>query len=140
MNQSTCFYCTKDERLSDLMIPICTFSKSTLYLFRDQRYPGRCVLACNKHHDEIFELSDTERESIMNDLSKVAKALKDLFHADKINFAVYGDIVSHFHIHIVPKVANGPEWGKPFIDKSDKVYLTKEEYKLRIYTIQKALN
>lgn len=45
MNQNNCFYCIKDERLSNLMIPVCTFSTSTLYLFKDQRYPGRCVLA-----------------------------------------------------------------------------------------------
>ena len=139
MNQNNCFYCIKDERLSNLMIPVCAFSTSTLYLFKDQRYPGRCVLACDKHYNEIFELSYKERETIMQDLSKVSKALKLLFHADKINLAVYGDLVSHFHVHIVPKTRDGFEWGKPFSDEKEKHFLEDAEYQDRINKIKMAL-
>lgn len=56
-----CFYCVKDERLTDLMIKICELETSTLYLFKEQTYRGRCVVAYNEHKSEIFHLSDEER-------------------------------------------------------------------------------
>ena len=45
----------------------------------------------------------------------VARAIERAFNADKINIAVYGDIVTHIHMHVVPKWKNGSEWGVPFL-------------------------
>lgn len=67
-----------------------------------------------------FELSEEETKSIFKSLSEVASVLKKIFHADKINYAIYGDLVSHFHVHIVPKKKDGPEWGIPFTDMKRK--------------------
>ena len=96
MKKENCFYCTKNHELSDLMIKICDFENSTLYLFKDQRYAGRCVLAFHDHREELFELSEEEQKVFFKSLSKVASVLKKIFHADKINYAIYGDLVSHF--------------------------------------------
>lgn len=140
MKEKNCFYCTKDQNLTSLMIKICDFEYATLYLFKDQRYAGRCVLAFSNHKEELFELSSEEQIAFTNSLSKVAKSLKELFHADKINYAIYGDLVSHFHVHIVPKTKNGPEWGIPFTDTKEKIYLSEAEYANRINDIKNALN
>ena len=37
-----CFYCSKNEYLDNLMIKICDLEVSTLYLFKEQTYEGRC--------------------------------------------------------------------------------------------------
>ena len=140
MKKNDCFYCTQNEALTNLMIKICNLDHSTLYLFKDQRYAGRCVLDFSNHKEELFELTEEEQISFTRALSKTAKTLKELFHADKINYAVYGDLVSHFHVHIVPKTKNGPEWGIPFTDTKDNVLLTDSEYKERIEKIRQALN
>lgn len=139
MKKDECFYCTKDQKLFDLMIKICNFDNAVLYLFKDQRYPGRCVLAFSDHKEELFELTPKEQHSFMNSLSKTAKILKELFHADKINYAIYGDLVPHFHVHIVPKSQQDPEWRIPFTDTKEKIYLSEEEYLDRIQKIKKAL-
>ena len=47
----------------------------------------------------------------------------------KINYAIYGDIVSHFHVHLVPKHRDGLQWGGPFTDTLPKVTLSAEEFK-----------
>ena len=139
MKKETCFYCTKDERLDKLMIKICDFENSTLYLFKDQRYPGRCVLAFSEHKEELFELSEADQICFTRTLSHVAKTLKTLFSANKINYAVYGDLVSHFHVHIVPKHTDGSDWGVPFTDTKEKICLSEEEYAKRIESILSAL-
>ena len=65
----------------------------------------------------------------MKVVSKVSLVLSKLFKSDKINYAIYGDLVPHFHIHLVPKKKNELQWGKPFTDDIEKHFLTENEYK-----------
>jgi diadenosine tetraphosphate (Ap4A) HIT family hydrolase len=37
------------------------------------------------------------------------------FSPDKINYAIFGDLYPHLHMHLVPKYKGGPEWGGPFV-------------------------
>lgn len=123
-----CFYCQKDQRLLDLMIPMAEMAWSDVYLFRDQKHRGRCVVALKGHHDEMFELSQEQRNGFFAEVSAVAEAIAKYTKADKINYAIYGDKVSHFHVHLVPKHADGLQWGGPFTDTLPKVLLTEAEY------------
>ncbi|EDS78684.1 histidine triad (HIT) protein [Clostridium novyi A str. 4552] len=137
---NTCFYCTKSEPLDTLMIEVCKLQVSTLYLMKDQTHKGRCVVALNDHKKELFELGEDERCMYMEDISNVAKALSELFSPDKINYAGYGDGVTHMHFHVVPKYKGGPEWGNPFsVSLEDKKILSKEEYDERIKLISNKL-
>lgn len=123
-----CFYCTKDQRLLDLMIPLAEMTWSTVYLFRDQKHRGRCVVALKEHKDEIFQLSDEQRNGFFAEVSVMAEAIAACTGAAKINYAIYGDIVSHFHVHLVPKQRDGLQWGGPFTDTLPKEPLSGEEY------------
>ncbi|MGH4141016.1 HIT family protein [Clostridium sp.] len=135
-----CFYCVKDERLTDLMIEICKLESSTLYLFKEQTYKGRCVVAYNGHKSELFDLNDDERSLYMKDVAKVANALSKAFSADKINYGAYADTMTHLHYHIVPKYKNGPSFGGTFeMMPSDKVLLKDEEYNVLINKIKENL-
>jgi len=135
-----CFYCIKDERLTDLMIEICTLEASTLYLFKEQTYKGRCVVAYKCHKSEIFNLNDEERSLYMKDVARVADALNKAFSPDKINYGAYADKMTHLHFHIVPKYENGPTWGGTFeMTPKNKVLLKDEEYNLLINKIKENL-
>jgi diadenosine tetraphosphate (Ap4A) HIT family hydrolase len=138
---SACMYCAKDQRLTDLMIEICQLETSTLYLFKEQTYKGRCLIAYNKDHkEEIFELSDAERALFINDVSKVAKAIKEAFNADKINYGAYGDKMPHLHFHLVPKQEDAPKWGGTFdMMPDEKIYFSAEEYAQVINAIKEKL-
>ena len=46
---NNCFYCQKNEALDELMIEVCELEASTLYLFKEQTYRGRCLVAFNGH-------------------------------------------------------------------------------------------
>ena len=126
---NNCFYCVKDNRLTDLMIEICKLESSTLYLFKEQTYKGRCVVAYNGHKSELFDLNDEERSLYMSDVSRVASALSSAFSSDKINYGAYADTMTHLHFHIVPKYKNGPNFGGTFeMSPKNKVLLKNEEY------------
>ena len=135
-----CFYCVKDERLTNLMIEICKLEASTLYLFKEQTYKGRCVVAYNGHKSELFHLNDEERSAYMKDVARVAGALNKAFSPDKINYGAYADKMTHLHFHIVPKYENGPTWGSTFeMSPEKKVLLKEEEYTQLINIIKESL-
>ena len=62
-----------------------------------------------------------------------------MFHPDKINYATFGDLVPHVHVHMVPKYKDGLQWGAPFDDSVPKKLLTEEEYNEMIEKIRSAL-
>ena len=52
-----CFYCEKDnEKRKALMLDVCELPYSIVYLFRDQKNKGRCVVAFKGHKTEYFQL------------------------------------------------------------------------------------
>lgn len=134
-------YCNIDSRLTDLMIPICELDASLVYLFKEQTYKGRCVVAYNgEHKNEIFELTVENRNKFMSDVSKVAFAVSKAFASQKINYGAYGDKMPHVHFHIVPKYENAPKWGSTFDMMPDsKKFLSENEYKDIIEAIKRNL-
>lgn len=138
-NENTCFYCKKDQRLKDLMIEICELNVSTVYLFKEQSYKGRCVVAYNQHVNELFELENNELELYIKDVKKVAAAIKKAFSPNKINYGAFSDKLPHLHFHIVPKYEDGYTWGGTFEMNPGKVYLSDEEYSEIISAIKKNL-
>ena len=57
---SDCFYCDNSEKLHSLMIEICELPYSRVYLNRDQKHKGRCIVAFKEHKTEYYQLSEKE--------------------------------------------------------------------------------
>ncbi|MDR7239045.1 HIT family protein [Neobacillus drentensis] len=134
-----CMYCMKDERRDNLMIEICQLEVSTVFLFKEQTYTGRCNVVYKDHVKELFQLNPDELAAFMNDVKKVAAAVDKAFQPNKINYGAYGDTLHHLHMHIVPKYEGKENWGSTFEMNPGKTYLTDEEYNNMIETIKRAL-
>lgn len=139
-NGSGCFYCTKDQALDALMTEICELGASTVYLFNDQTYPGRCVVALKSHKTELFELGTEERARFFDDVAKVSQAIVRVFGADKMNYAIYGDTVPHVHVHLVPKKSGADSWGGPFRDTPEKTFLPDQSKVERVSVLHREIN
>lgn len=123
-----CFYCENGEKLASLMIPVCELQYSRVFLNRDQKHRGRCIVEFKEHKTEYFQLTPEEGAGYFGELSRVAKAIWELYHPDKLNYATFGDGVPHVHVHVVPKYRGGSDWGQPFDDTRPKELLAEEEY------------
>lgn len=135
-----CMYCEENDTLLGMMMPLAELSMAKVYLFRDQTYYGRCVVACKKHADELFELTDSDRDAFMADVSRVAKAVSGAVGAEKINLGMYGDKVKHVHFHVVPKQVGGPGYGGVFeMSCNPPKHLSEEEYQKIMDEIRKYL-
>ena len=134
-----CLYCNKNQTQKDLMIEICSLQVSTVFLFKEQTYRGRCIVAYKDHSKELYELQGEELLAYMEDVNKVARAMKEFFTPAKINYGAYSDKLPHLHIHLIPKYENGPDFGGTFTMNPQKVYLTDEEYMEMLAAIKSKL-
>jgi diadenosine tetraphosphate (Ap4A) HIT family hydrolase len=131
-----CVYCNEDGRREKLMIEICKIEVSTVYLFREQTYSGRCNVVFDGHRKELFDLSKEELSAFMMDVSRVAQAITRAFSPDKLNYGAFGDTMPHLHMHVVPKYKDKENWGSTFVMNPAQVYLSDEEYSAMITKIK----
>ncbi len=134
-----CMYCMEDEKRDNLMIEIAKLDVSTVFLFKEQTYHGRCNVVYKDHVKELFNLNEQELSSFMNDIKRVAIAVDKAFQPNKINYGAYGDTMHHLHMHVVPKYEGKDNWGSTFEMNPGKTYLTDKEYENVIAKIKENL-
>ena len=138
-NPKDCLYCQNNETLHSLMIEVAQLSVSRMFIFKEQTYHGRCLVAYKDHVDHLNLLSDEERNAFMADVAKVTRAMQKVFNPAKINYGAYSDTLSHLHFHLIPKYEGGPDFGGVFQMNPKKVYLSDEEYAEMAEALKKAL-
>ena len=134
-----CIYCQNNDALRNLMIEVAELGVSRLFLFKEQTYHGRCLVAYKDHVNDINELTDEERNAFMADVVHVTRAMQKAFNPEKINYGAYSDKLSHLHFHLVPKYVNGPDYGGTFQMNPGKVHLTELGYNKLIDAIKSNL-
>lgn len=134
-----CLYCTNNGTLHNLMIEIAHLSVSRAFLFKEQTYRGRCLVAYDGHVNDLNELTDEERNAFMSDVVKVTRAMQKVFNPEKINYGAYSDRLSHLHFHLAPKYVDGPDYGGVFRMNPGEVYLTDAEYGQMVEQMRDAL-
>ena len=123
-----CLYCQSNETLHSLMIEIAQLSVSRVFIFKEQTYHGRCLVAYKDHVDDLNLLSDDDRNAFMADVDKVTRAMQKVFNPAKINYGAYADTLEHLHFHLIPKYVDGPDFGGVFRMNPKEVYLSDAEY------------
>ena len=123
-----------------MMVEVATLSVSRVFIFKEQTYKGRCLVAYKDHVDDINLLSDDDRNAFMEDVVRVTRAMRKLFHPDKINYGAYADTLEHLHFHLVPKYVGGPDFGGVFRMNPHAVYLTDAEYAQMAEALRKELS
>ena len=134
-----CLYCQNNDTLHSLMIPIARLRVSRAFLFKEQTYKGRCLVAYNEHVNDLNELSDEQRNLFMADVADVPRAVQRLFHPEKVNYGAYSDKLSHLHFHLAPKYVDGPDYGGTFRMNPGEVYLSDEEYAQMVEALRQEL-
>jgi diadenosine tetraphosphate (Ap4A) HIT family hydrolase len=130
--------CRRWEDDSDLRITELEYSY--VILNRDQFFPGYTLLFTKEHAIELFHLDRTLRAGLMEEVSCVAEALFCVFHPDKINYELLGNMVPHIHWHLVPRTSNEPLWPRPiWSEPHNELLLSPEEYQQRTTLIRQAL-
>lgn len=131
-----CLYCTNNETLHNLMIEITHLRVSRVFLFKEQTYHGRCLVAYDGHVNDLNELNDQQRNEFMADVAQTTRAMQKAFNPEKINYGAFSDTLSHLHFHLAPKYKGGPDYPGLFRMNPGEVYLSDAEYKEMIEKIK----
>lgn len=120
------------RRIADLGV-------STLYLKRDQRYRGACVLVYSAGHvASIDRLAAEAFDAAMRDLHRAARAVVATVSPDHVNYLCLGNVVPHVHWHIVPRYRDDGRWGRA-IGEEPEVRLPDAEADALVASIRRAL-
>ena len=99
------------------------------YLQRSASFRGYCILVLKKHAVELDDLSIEERSALMEDIARVAHAIRQVCNPTKLNYEILGNVVPHIHVHIIPRYTTDPTWDRAaWFALPDEESLPEEEY------------
>jgi diadenosine tetraphosphate (Ap4A) HIT family hydrolase len=105
MNEFVC-----DERLLAGSVHLGDFPLCRV-LFKNHADYAWCVLVPRVNQiQEIYQLSKSQQNQLMQEISILSEIIKEIFQPDKLNVASLGNIVSQLHIHVVGRFCQDPLW------------------------------
>ncbi len=89
---------------------------STLRLSGDARYPWLLLVPRRPDLTEIIDLDAAGRTQLMDEITQVSTALREITGCDKLNVGALGNVVAQLHVHVIARFRNdaawpGPVWG-----------------------------
>ncbi|MBI2152164.1 MAG: HIT family protein [Candidatus Rokubacteria bacterium] len=110
------------------------------YLHEDQFFPGYCLLILKRHATELFHLDPDERAAMIEEVSRLARALDTVFRPVKVNYELLGNQIPHIHWHVIPRLADDPlpRWPVWRVDH-EPLHLPTEGCRERVAAIRAAL-
>jgi diadenosine tetraphosphate (Ap4A) HIT family hydrolase len=71
--------------------------------------PGWLVLTSERHARAWYDLESGELAGLGSAAAKVMAAQRSALHAEHVYAFAIGDVLHHFHLHLVPRYADTPE-------------------------------
>ncbi len=89
-------------------LPLCR-----VLVIKDANYPWLLLVPRRDKAVEIIDLAEVEQAQLMTEISRVARALKDITKCDKLNIAALGNAVAQLHVHVIARRAVDAAWPRP---------------------------
>ena len=101
------------ERLAADGLLIDDWKLSRVLMMNDARYPWLILVPRRAGAVELFDLSQTDRATLTEEIAKAARILKAVSNAAKINVGALGNLVPQLHVHVVARNPGDPAWPGP---------------------------
>jgi diadenosine tetraphosphate (Ap4A) HIT family hydrolase len=101
------------ERLKEDTIDIGDLPLSRVLVIKDAHYPWLLLVPRRPEIVEIIDLNDVEQAQLMTEVSRVARALKEVTKCEKLNIAALGNMVPQLHVHIIARRTSDAAWPRP---------------------------
>jgi len=86
---------------------------SRVLVIKDANYPWLLLVPRRQDVREIIDLDEVEQAQLMTEISRVARALKDVTKCDKLNIAALGNAVPQLHVHVIARRTSDAAWPRP---------------------------
>ena len=89
-------------------LPLCK-----VLVIKDANYPWLMLVPRRPEKVEIIDLDEVEQAQLMAEVSRAARALKDITKCDKLNIAALGNMVPQLHVHVIARRHGDAAWPRP---------------------------
>ena len=86
---------------------------SRVLVIRDANYPWLLLVPRRLDAVEIIDLDEVEQAQLMTEVSRAARALKEVTKCDKLNIAALGNAVPQLHVHVIARRTTDAAWPRP---------------------------
>jgi len=93
-------------------VAVCDLALSQVLAMNDANFPWLILVPRRAGVSEIFDLG-AEQVTLLNEVSLVSHALKEVTQCDKLNVAAIGNVVPQLHVHVVARRKDDALWPKP---------------------------
>jgi len=98
----------KEDTIDIGDLPLCR-----VLVIKDANYPWLLLVPRRPDIIEIIDLEEVEQAQLMTEVSRVARALKDVTKCDKLNIAALGNMVPQLHVHVIARRTSDAAWPRP---------------------------
>jgi diadenosine tetraphosphate (Ap4A) HIT family hydrolase len=92
---------------------VADWALSRVLLMNDSRYRWLLLVPRRAGMAEIFDLDESDRMALTEEITLAARTLKHLTNAEKINVGALGNLVPQLHVHVVARELDDPAWPGP---------------------------
>jgi diadenosine tetraphosphate (Ap4A) HIT family hydrolase len=128
-----------DPHLTADTAVICDWPLSRVLLMNDSRYPWLILVPRRANLLEIFDLEQTDRATLIDEIARASARLKTWAHADKINVGVLGNVVAQLHVHIVARKKSDPAGAAPIWGVGDTMRYSDEDLAQAVSELRRIL-
>jgi diadenosine tetraphosphate (Ap4A) HIT family hydrolase len=89
-------------------LPLCR-----VLVIKDANYPWLLLVPRREGAVEIIDLDEVAQAQLTTEVSRVARALKEITKCDKLNIAALGNVVPQLHVHVIARRKNDVAWPRP---------------------------
>ena len=101
------------SRLKEDTIDIGDLPLCRVLVIKDAHYPWLLLVPRKAGITEIIDLDESEQAQLMAEVTRAARALRDVTACHKLNIAALGNAVPQLHVHIIARFRHDPAWPKP---------------------------
>jgi len=102
-----------DSRLKNDTFDFGSFPLCRLLLLNDCSYPWFILVPQREALQEIYQLSEADRQLFWDESNQLSLWMKHYFNFDKLNIAALGNVVNQLHLHHVGRTIGDPAWPNP---------------------------
>jgi len=104
---------TLDPRLAQDSIALGDLPLSRVLLMNDANYPWLILVPRRPNLIELIDLDDSRQATLMIEIARAARALKEVTACDKLNVAALGNTVRQLHVHVIARRNGDPAGAAP---------------------------
>ena len=79
----------------------------------DANYPWLILAPRRPDLVEVIDLDDAAQAQLMTEVTRVARALREVTSCHKLNIAALGNAVSQLHVHVIARFRHDAAWPNP---------------------------